>query len=71
MQSDFFKYFLFGVVALLVFMFLREWNSFSSVYEKQFSPTKHSVNKRYIQLKKTLVTPYIEDKNLLRICTQH
>ena len=44
MQSDFFKYFLFGVAALLVFMLLRQWNSFSSEYEKQISPSKNSVN---------------------------
>ena len=65
MQSDFFKYFLFGVAALLVFMLLREWNSFSSAYEKQISPTKHSVNEDVYSVEEDLGGSYIEDKNLL------
>ena len=65
MQSDFFKYFLFGVAALLVFMLLREWNSFSSAYEKQISPTKHSVNEEVYSVEEDLGGSYIEDKNIL------
>ena len=55
MQSDMLKYILFGVVALIVFTLLRQWNDFSSVYEKNLQlKTNNSIG----------VANYISDQTL-------
>ena len=65
MQSEFFKYFLFGVVALLVFSLLRQWNNFSSEYEKQFSSSTLSVNEANYSVEKNFSDSFVEEKDLV------